>query len=42
MKTCSIRRKNAWQSPDELNAAAERSKQVAADHFPRDIGSAAT
>ena len=37
MKTYSIRRRNAWQNPDELKAAAERSKQVAADDFPQDI-----
>jgi hypothetical protein len=37
MKTHVIRRKNAWQSPDELTKAAERSKQVADDDFPADI-----
>jgi hypothetical protein len=37
MKTYVIRRKNAWQSPDELAKAAERSKQVADDDFPADI-----
>jgi hypothetical protein len=32
-----IRRRTAWSSPDDLGAAAERSKQVAADDFPSDI-----
>jgi hypothetical protein len=33
----SIRRKNAWASPEELEQAAARSKQVADDEFPTDI-----
>jgi hypothetical protein len=37
MKTYVIRRESAWQNADELGAAAERSKQVAADDFPDDI-----
>jgi Protein of unknown function (DUF4242) len=32
-----IRRRTAWQSPEDLGAAAEKSKQVAADEFPSDI-----
>jgi sporulation protein YlmC with PRC-barrel domain len=32
-----IRREKAWQSPEELDATAERSKQVADDDFPDDI-----
>lgn len=35
MNTYAIRRKNAWQSPEEI--PAERSKQVADDEFPSDI-----
>jgi Nickel responsive protein SCO4226-like len=37
MNTYAIRRERAWQSPEELDAAAERSKQVAEDDFPQDI-----
>ncbi len=37
MNTYVIRREKAWQGPDELGEAAERSKQVAADDFPQDI-----
>jgi hypothetical protein len=37
MNTYAIRRKHAWQSPEELDAVAERSKQVADDDFPDDI-----
>jgi sporulation protein YlmC with PRC-barrel domain len=37
MKTYVIRREKAWQSPEELEATAERSKQVADDDFPDDI-----
>jgi thiamine biosynthesis protein ThiC len=37
MNTYVIRREKAWQSPDELEATAERSKQVADDDFPDDI-----
>jgi uncharacterized protein DUF4242 len=35
MDTYAIRRKNAWQSPEEI--PAERSKKVADDEFPADI-----
>jgi hypothetical protein len=35
MNTYAIRRKNAWQSPEDI--PAERSKQVADDEFPADI-----
>jgi thiamine biosynthesis protein ThiC len=37
MELFMIRRRNAWGSPEELGATAERSKQVAADDFPSDI-----
>jgi hypothetical protein len=37
MQTYSIRRPNAWGSPDELEATAKRSKDVAEDEFPEDI-----
>jgi hypothetical protein len=37
MNTYAIRRQNAWKSADELDAAAERSKQVAESDFPQDI-----
>jgi Nickel responsive protein SCO4226-like len=37
MQLFMIRRRTAWQSPEELGAAAERSKQVAEDDFPQDI-----
>ena len=37
MNTYVIRREKAWQSPEELEATAERSKQVANDDFPDDI-----
>ncbi|HEV7769671.1 MAG TPA: nickel-binding protein [Solirubrobacterales bacterium] len=37
MKTYVIRREKAWQNPEELGAAAERSKQVATSEFPDDI-----
>jgi sporulation protein YlmC with PRC-barrel domain len=37
MNTYVIRREKAWQSPEELEAAAERSKQVADSDFPDDI-----
>jgi Protein of unknown function (DUF4242) len=37
MNTYAIRRKHAWQSAEELDAVAERSKQVADDDFPDDI-----
>jgi hypothetical protein len=34
MKTYVIRREKAWQNPQELEAAAGRSKEVAASEFP--------
>jgi hypothetical protein len=37
MKTYVIRREKAWQSPQELEETAARSKQVAEDDFPEDI-----
>jgi hypothetical protein len=37
MNTYVIRREQAWQSPEELEATAERSKQVAESEFPEDI-----
>jgi hypothetical protein len=37
MKTYVIRRESAWQNAEELGAAAERSKQVAASEFPDQI-----
>lgn len=37
MKTYVIRRERAWQSAEELEATAARSKQVAEDDFPEDI-----
>jgi hypothetical protein len=37
MNTYVIRRERAWLSPDELEATADRSKQVAEDDFPDDI-----
>jgi hypothetical protein len=37
LKTFAIRRKNAWQSPAEVEQVAGRSKQVADDDFPVDI-----
>jgi sporulation protein YlmC with PRC-barrel domain len=37
MNTYVIRREKAWQSPAELEATAERSKQVADSDFPDDI-----
>ena len=37
MNTYVIRREKAWASPEELEATAERSKQVAEDDFPDDI-----
>jgi hypothetical protein len=37
VKTYVIRREKAWQNPQELEAAAERSKQVAEDDFLDDI-----
>jgi uncharacterized protein DUF4242 len=37
MNTYVIRREQAWQSPEELEATAARSKQVAESEFPQDI-----
>jgi hypothetical protein len=37
MNTYVIRREKAWESPAELEATAERSKQVADKEFPDDI-----
>jgi Protein of unknown function (DUF4242) len=37
MKTYTIRREKAWQNAQELEAAAGRSKEVAASDFPDDI-----
>jgi uncharacterized protein DUF4242 len=37
MNTYVIRREKAWQSPEELEATAQRSTQVAEDDFPDDI-----
>jgi hypothetical protein len=37
MNTYAIRRKQAWGSPEELQAVAARSKSVADDEFPADI-----
>jgi len=37
MKTYAIRRKNAWQSPEEAQQVAARSGQVANSDFPDDI-----
>jgi hypothetical protein len=37
MKTYAIRREKAWAGPEELEATAGRSKQVAEDDFPDDI-----
>ncbi|HET6570619.1 MAG TPA: nickel-binding protein [Solirubrobacterales bacterium] len=37
MNTYVIRREKAWEGPEQLGVAAERSKQVAADEFPDDI-----
>jgi len=37
VKTYVIRRENAWGSPAELEATAERSKDVAESDFPEDI-----
>lgn len=37
MKTYAIRRNQAWQSPEELEQVAGRSKEVADSEFPQDI-----
>lgn len=37
MKTYVIRREKAWESPEQLEATAERSKRVAEENFPEEI-----
>jgi hypothetical protein len=37
MDTYAIRRRHAWQSPEEVERIARRSKQVADDDFSTDI-----
>jgi hypothetical protein len=37
MKMYAIRRKNAWQSPEELEGIGARSKEIADSEFPTDI-----
>ena len=37
MNTYAIRRKNAWETPEELKPAAERSKQVADSYFVEEV-----
>jgi hypothetical protein len=37
VKTYVIRRERAWEGPAELEATAERSKEVAGKEFPDDI-----
>ena len=37
MNTYVVRRRQGWQSPDELKAAAERSRAIADSDFPDDI-----
>jgi hypothetical protein len=37
MKTYVIRRETAWQSAEELEATAARSKEIAESEFPDDI-----
>ena len=37
LQTYSIRRKNAWGSPEEVEQVAARSKQVADEEFPTDV-----
>ena len=37
MNTYAIRRERAWESPEELEKVAARSKEVAATDFPDDI-----
>jgi sporulation protein YlmC with PRC-barrel domain len=38
METYVILRRSGWRSPEELQEAADRSKQVADDEMPDDIG----
>jgi sporulation protein YlmC with PRC-barrel domain len=37
LKLYAIRRKNAWQSPAEVEQVGARSKQIADDEFPTDV-----
>ena len=37
MKLYMIRRRNGWKSPEDLQKAAERSREVADSEFPDDI-----
>ena len=37
METYMIRRRKAWKSPEELEATAKRSGEVAGEEFPDDI-----
>jgi sporulation protein YlmC with PRC-barrel domain len=37
MNTYVIRRRQAWQSPEELEQVAARSKEIADSDFPQDI-----
>lgn len=37
MNTYVIRRKNAWQSPEEVEQVARRSKEVADNDFPDEV-----
>jgi sporulation protein YlmC with PRC-barrel domain len=37
MNTYAIRRKHAWQSPEEVERVAARSKEIADSDFPKDI-----
>jgi Protein of unknown function (DUF4242) len=37
MQTYAIRRQRAWQSPEELEQVAKRSKDVAEAEFPDDV-----
>jgi uncharacterized protein DUF4242 len=37
MQTYAIRRQRAWQSPEELEQVAKRSKEVADAEFPDDV-----
>jgi Protein of unknown function (DUF4242) len=37
MNTYAIRRKNAWQSPEEVEQVAGRSKEVADNDFRQDV-----
>jgi hypothetical protein len=37
MNTYAIRRKNAWRSPEEVQAVAKRAKEVADTEFPDEV-----